>query len=219
MDTSLLIWAKGTGLQLATLIMLGGLIMRVSHMLILGRSKDLSEARDVNLLVAGMKTIIRRFKPPAGMFKKSPFVYINGYVFHLGLFVIIVFSMPHIEVFEGAFGISWPGLSRFFIDAVTVITILSLLLGLAYRLWQPVHRLLSGWDDYLVWTLTFLPLLTGYMAYHHLMSDYITILTLHILSVELLMICVPFTSLSHMLTLFVARAYNGMISGRKGVQS
>ncbi|MCW8956118.1 MAG: hypothetical protein OQL09_04485, partial [Gammaproteobacteria bacterium] len=160
MDTSLLIWAKGTGLQLATLVMLGGLIMRVSHMLILGRAKDLAEARDSNLVVAGFKTILRRFKPPAGMLKKGLFVYLNGYVFHLGLFIVIVFSVPHIEVFDGGLGISWPGFNSFFIDAVTVITVLSLLLALAYRLWQPVQRLLSGWDDYLVWVLTFLPMLT-----------------------------------------------------------
>lgn len=219
MDTSLLIWAKGTGLQLATVVMLGGLIMRVAHMLMLGRARDLSEARDVSLLMSGLATILRRFKAPPGMLNKGLFVYLNGYVFHLGLLIVIVFSVPHIEVFDGALGISWPGMNSFFIDAIAVITILSLLLALVYRIGHPVQRLLSGWGDYLVWLVTFLPMLTGYMAYHHLFFNYTTTLSLHILSVELLMVCIPFTSLSHMLTLFVARAYNGMISGRKGVSS
>lgn len=219
MDTSLLIWAKGTGLQLATLVMLGGLIMRVSYILMLGRAKDLSEPRVANLVMAGLKTILRRFKAPSGMLNKGLFVCLNGYVFHLGLLIVILFSVPHIEALEGALGFSWPGMNSFFIDAIAVITVLSLLLALIYRLWQPVQRLLSDWQDYLEWTLTFLPMLTGYMAYHHLFFNYTTILSLHILSVELLMVSIPFTSLSHMLTLFVARAYNGMISGRKGVAS
>ena len=73
--------------------------------------------------------------------------------------------------------------------------------------------------DYIVWLLTFLPLLTGYLAYHHMFLEYNLMLAVHILSVEALMIAVPFSRLSHMVTLFFARWYNGAIAGRKGVQS
>jgi hypothetical protein len=44
-------------------------------------------------------------------------------------------------------------------------------------------------------------------------------LTLHLLSVELLLIAIPFTKLAHMLTTFSARWYNGAVAGYKGMQS
>jgi nitrate reductase gamma subunit len=46
-----------------------------------------------------------------------------------------------------------------------------------------------------------------------------TLIAIHILSVELLMIVFPFTKLMHAFTLFLARWYNGAISGYRGVQS
>jgi nitrate reductase gamma subunit len=48
---------------------------------------------------------------------------------------------------------------------------------------------------------------------------YQTMLGLHILSVEILLILFPFTKLMHFFTLFIARWYNGAAFGRRGVQS
>jgi nitrate reductase gamma subunit len=219
MDTALLFWAKGTGLQLATLIMFIGLTVRVAQILALRRPPDYSEAKNNNPGVFGVKTIFRRFLPPQGMMKRNAFVYVTGYIFHIGFFVVLLFFIPHIEMFKDGFGISWPGLRTSFIDAITVITMLTLILVLINRLRHPVQRMLSGFEDYLTWTLTFLPLLTGYMAYHHMALQYELMLAIHILSVEALMVAIPFTRLSHMVTLFFARWYNGVIAGRKGVQS
>ena len=71
----------------------------------------------------------------------------------------------------------------------------------------------------LAWALTFLPLLTGYLALHHLLLDYTWMLALHILSVEALMVLLPFTKLTHTVTVFFARWYNGEAFARKGVAS
>jgi len=219
MDTALLMWAKGPGLQWATLVMLLGLTMRVVQILLLKRPPDYSEPKNSQLMIAGMKTVFRRFAPPQGMMKKGRFVYISGYVFHIGFLIALLFFIPHIKTFDGALGISWPGLPSSIIDPITVITLLTLLLVLINRLRHPVQRLLSTYEDYLTWALTFLPLLTGYMSFHHMLLPYNTMLAVHILSVEALMVAIPFTRLSHMVTLFFARWYNGAIAGRKGVQS
>jgi nitrate reductase gamma subunit len=45
------------------------------------------------------------------------------------------------------------------------------------------------------------------------------LIAIHILSVELLMVAFPFTKLMHAFTLFMARYYNGAISGYRGVKS
>ena len=52
-----------------------------------------------------------------------------------------------------------------------------------------------------------------------MMLPYTQMLAVHILSVELLLIVLPFTKLIHMFTLFLSRWYNGAMAGRKGVAS
>ena len=71
----------------------------------------------------------------------------------------------------------------------------------------------------LVWFLTILPLVTGYLAFHRVGASGPAMLAVHILSVELLMVLFPFTKLSHAFTLWLARWYNGAIAGYKGIQS
>jgi nitrate reductase gamma subunit len=90
---------------------------------------------------------------------------------------------------------------------------------LAHRLNNPVKRMLSGIGDYVAWAATLLPLLTGYLAYHHLLVEYTLMLSLHLFSVELLLVLLPFTKLFHTFSLFISRWYNGEVFGRKGVAS
>ena len=102
---------------------------------------------------------------------------------------------------------------------MTVASILALFVLLAHRLTNPVKKILTTSGDYLAWGLTLLPLLTGYLAYHHLLLEYTLMLAVHILSVEALLILLPFTKLFHTFSVFISRWYNGDIFGRKGVAS
>ena len=52
-----------------------------------------------------------------------------------------------------------------------------------------------------------------------MVDPYPFILGLHILSVEVLMVLFPFTKLMHTFILFIARWYNGAVSGLRGVES
>jgi nitrate reductase gamma subunit len=80
-------------------------------------------------------------------------------------------------------------------------------------------RFLSRGQDYLSWLVTFLPMLTGYLAFHQALLPYKTMLALHILSVELLMVVFPFSKLMHAFTVFSSRYFNGAAAGFKGVSS
>lgn len=213
-----LLWVRGPGFQLAIGLFLLGSLVRILEILVLGRKPELSVARGSGGR-AGLVTVFRRFLPAQGMLKRAPLTHLAGYVFHIGIFLVVFFGVAHIEVIRGVFGLGWRGLPTPVIDAISVVTIGTLLLVLLARLQDPVRRLLSDPQDYLVWLLTFLPMITGYLAHQHLLLPYNTMLALHILSFELLLVLTPFTRLSHMFTLFIARWYNGAIAGRKGVQS
>lgn len=214
----LLLWARGPALTWAAVIFLFGMVLRLFEILSLGRKPDIAPARE-NSPGSGWRTIVSRTLPEAGEFKRQPVTILTGYVFHLSFFIVLLFLLPHIKLFESVFNISWPALPTPLVDLIAVLGILGLLVTLIHRLINPVRRFLSRFGDYLAWTVTFLPMLTGYMSYHHVISDYTLMLAIHILSVELLLVVFPFTKLTHTFTLFLSRWYNGEWFGRRGVAS
>lgn len=214
----LLLWAKGPGFQIAVVVFLLGMTLRLVEVLTLGRKKDIAPAKG-DAVGSGLRTIFSRSVPGPSIMKQRPVVVVGGYIFHIGFFVTLLFFVPHIQLFKEGFGISWPGLPSSLIEATAVLSILAMIGVLWCRLAQPVRKFLSTFDDYLAWTLTFLPLLTGYMAVNKLLLPYTLLLALHILSVELLMALAPFTKLTHIATAAVSRYYNGAINGRKGAPS
>ncbi|MDO8927125.1 MAG: hypothetical protein Q7U94_09470 [Sideroxyarcus sp.] len=214
----LLTFARGSALNWALIIFTAGVVLRLFEILGLGRKADLAKPR-LDSPGSGWRTMFTRSLPPEGMLKRDPVTYIGGYVFHVGLFLGIFFFAPHIEFFRSMTGLGWPALPSALVDASVVAAIVALAALLAHRLNNPVKRMLSGFGDYLAWALTLLPLLTGYMAYHHLFVEYTLMLALHLFSVELLLVCLPFTKLFHTFSVFISRWYNGEIFGRKGVAS
>jgi nitrate reductase gamma subunit len=214
-----LAWVRGPMFSIALIIFIFGVTVRLLEMLLIGRKPDYSESRE-SAFAGGMRTIFRRFMPAdTGTLQRSTIVIFAGYVFHIGFFIVLLLFVPHILLIKDTLGIQWAGLPTPIIDAATVMTLLALLVLLINRLVNPVLRFLSTFQDYLIWLLTFLPVLTGYMAFHHFIQPYQLVLALHILSVELLMIVFPFTKLMHTFTLFFARWYNGAVVGRKGVKT
>ncbi len=216
-DMDLLLWARGPGLQIALAIFIGGMLIKLFEIFSLGRSKDLSVARPGNA-AAGWITIVSRSIPKPALMKRTLPTYLMGYTFHIGFFVALLFFAPHIQLFHHTVGLGWPALPSQLVDGVSLLAILALLLILAYRLYHPVKRFISTFDDYASWALALAPLLSGYLAFHHLLLPYTLMLALHILSVELLLVFMPFTKLVHAMSLFISRWYNGDALGHKGAR-
>jgi nitrate reductase gamma subunit len=214
-ESAFLLWVRGPAFHAALAILVVGTLVQLLQILLLGRKKDYSVARQ-NPFLPALKTIFKRSLPVHGQFR---FVHLIGYAFHIGFLISLLFFVPHIQLFRELTGFGWPGLPSPVVDMASLVALFALIALLVHRLIDPVKKLLSTFEDYLVWILSFLPLLTGYLAYHHLLLSYPNMLAWHILSVELLMVCLPFTKLNHILTTFIARWYNGAIAGRKGVQS
>ena len=212
----LLNWARGPGLQIALAVFVLGMLVRIVEMWLLGRKPDLAVARG-NAMLGGWRTVFTRSLPTANMMKNAPLVIIGGYIFHIGFFVTLLFFIPHIQLFRETVGLSWPGMPTPIIDIVTVVSIAVLVALLINRMIDPVRRLLSTPSDYVAWTVTTLPLLTGYLTTHSDMFPYTPMLAAHILSVELLLVVFPFTKLVHAVTFIFSRWYNGALSARKGV--
>ena len=92
------------------------------------------------------------------------------------------------------------------------------------RLADPVRRLLSGFDDYFTWFVVMLPLATGMVTIQQSYApgaapapalDPLP-LAIHLLSVELLFLWLPFGKLAHAFLVFASRGVTGAALTRKG---
>jgi nitrate reductase gamma subunit len=215
-ELQFLTWVRGPGLDIAVGIFLLGVVWRLFEIYTLGRKKDLAAPRHA-AGASGLHTVFRRSIPPPGGVKRSPVSYIGGYIFHIGLAIVVFGFAPHILLVKNLTGLSWPGLPSQFIDLAAVVTMAAMVVVLVDRINKPVKRFLSTFGDWFAWAVTFLPVLTGWLAVQHLLLPYTLMLALHILSVEILLIVLPFTKLFHAFTLFGSRWYNGKVNGQRGV--
>ena len=213
-----LLWVRGPAFNVALFVFVVGMLVRLLEIFLLGRRPNYAEARGGEW-GPGLRTVVTRSVADSGTFERAPFNVIVGWIWHVGFLIALLLFVPHIELIKNTLGVSWPGLPNPVIDAVAAVTLVALIAMLIHRVRQPVMRFLSTFDDYLTWTVPFLPLLTGYLAYHRLINPYPLALGIHILTIELFLVVFPFTKLTHAITAFVARWYNGAIFGRKGVQS
>lgn len=215
-ESEFLTWLRGSGLQIAIGLFFLGLIFRIVQNIVTGRSRNLAVARG-SQFGPGLRTIWSRSIPAPGLSYRSHFTHIAGYIFHIGLFVTLLFLSEHILLFKNLLGFSWPALPTAIIDITALLSIAALVAILIHRLMDPVLKQISDYQDYLAWLLTIAPLATGFMVLHPMGMTYQTSLIWHLISIELLLIAIPFTKLSHMLSIFISRWYNGAIAGYKGV--
>src|SRR5210317_284423 len=216
----LLEFARGPALTFAITVFIAGIVFRIVSLFALWRTKDSSAGspREKSAFSAALREVIRRLWPQAVYKQDTMFELVNGYVFHIGLAIIVFALAPHILFFKDLIGLSWPSLPNNVIYAVSIITMVSLIAALVMRYANPAQRIISTFDDWFSWLVTFLPVLTGIIATSHLGARYETLLGLHILSVSLFLVWLPFGKLMHFFLVFVTRSQTGAHLSHRGAQ-
>ena len=216
----LLEFARGPALQWAAYIMVAGILWRIAGILLLKEKPDFSEPRAGGGLGAALKVIYTRSftaKPfkPATMYPKM-----LAYVQHIGFFAVVFLFVPHIMFFEGFLGFSWPGLPNSVIYVLGVAAVVGSLALLVRRATSPVLKLISNFDDYFSGFVAVFPLMTGlFIPVRPDFIRYEDLLAIHILSVVLLMIWLPFGKLGHAFLVFITRGTTGMVFERRGAKT
>ena len=223
----LLAFARGPGMYWAITIFVIGILWRLVGILLLRRKKDLSEPRN-RAAWKGLRLIGLRSWPRKEFLGGTAFGEIMGYTFHIGFFVALFLYLPHILFFEDiaksligvnfrrVFGFGWPYLPGGVIYFFSAISVAALIAVLIHRIASPVKRMLSNFDDYFSWFVTIAPIATGMLAYSHFGAPYPTLLGLHLLSVNLLLVWFPFGKLMHAFLMFASRGVQGVQFERKG---
>jgi nitrate reductase gamma subunit len=125
-------------------------------------------------------------------------------IFHFCLIVTPFFVLGHNLLLDESWRVSFWSFSEGTTDKLTFIVFLCAAFFLIRRLFVPRVRAITSAYDYLILLITAAPFLTGYFAYHQ-WFDYRTMIILHILAGEVMLVSLPFTKLGHMLFFFLYR--------------
>ena len=207
--------ARGPLMWVATLIFIVGVIYRAIQLFMITKKKERTfcpaqpagekdspspspEEQKLNLLLSFQNSLIG----------KNPIMAIVSVLFHSCLFIAPIFAVGHSLVLYESWGVSFLSLPDGLIDLLTILLLLCSFFFLVRRIIIPRVQSISTPYDYLLLFITAAPFLTGFFAYHQ-WFDYKTVILLHILAGEAMLIAMPFTKLGHMVFFFFIRILLG----------
>jgi nitrate reductase gamma subunit len=136
---------------------------------------------------------------------------IDSYAMHAGLLIVLFGFSPHILFIHEFSGVGWPALPTALVLFAAAVAIAAMAAVLVNRVIDPAPSAYSAFDDYFSWSVVFVAMVTGVLAYPHLggtplVRPYAMLLTAHLLAVELLMVWLPFGKLIHVAFMPILRA-------------
>lgn len=192
-----------------------GVTWRIVAVLRRSKRKDFAEPRNSGISGAIMANI-HGFYPRKEVSSRIRMQVIAGYMFHLGLFILLFFAAPHVTfIAKHITGFDWVAVPYWTFIVASEIAFAGLIMLWIHRVLNPVTRLISKRSDYMSTILVFVVMLTGCMA---LAESSAELRAFHRFSVELLMIYFPFSALMHAIMFIPSRAYTGSLLGRRGVK-
>lgn len=193
---------------IAFIVFFGGLIYKFVRLVNLARQKDPFIFNYMSPKF-GLRSILMWSIPfvPRNS-RLQPVMTVFTFAFHICALLAPIFLMAHVMMLKDGIGLSWPTLPDGVADVMTWIVLVSLGYFLYRRLMVPEAKFVTTPADFLLLAVVAAPFLTGFLAYHQIF-DYKWMITLHVLSGELMLMLIPFTWLSHMMLAPMARAYVG----------
>jgi len=192
-----------------------GVLWRILSIFRVRNKPDYSVPRD-SAIVGAIGTNLHRFMPRREMISRTRLQVVAGYLFHLGLFALLVFAAPHVLFIEAQTGLGWTPMPYWAFIVSAQLAFIGLMLLWFHRIMHPVTRLISDADDHIAAILTFIVMLTGCMA---LIEEFNGLRVLHRFTVELWLVYFPFSRLMHAFMFIPSRAFTGAWFGRRGVKA
>ena len=201
-------FVSGPMVWLAFIIFIGGCLYRLINLMMLVHRKEKFIYSYMSLKYS-LRSILRWSTPFATEnMRRQPVMTIVAFAFHICLMLTPIFLLAHVTLFEESWDFSWWTLPEGLAEIMTLIVIAACVFFLVRRLVNPEVQFVTSASDYVLLAIVAAPFITGFLAYFQWFG-YQTMLILHILSGEIMLIAIPFTRLSHMLFAPLTRAYMG----------
>ena len=130
---------------------------------------------------------------------QNPLFSLTSIVFHIAILIVPVFLAGHIALWSRSIGLSWPAIPHVLADILTIVAIAAAGALVVQRVFAKSMRALSRFQDYSLLLVIALPFVSGFLVMHPALSPYpySSVLFVHVMSANLLMILIPLTKLIH----------------------
>ena len=145
--------------------------------------------------------------PMRHLYRNRPIVSMTSFLFHLGVVIVPIFLVGHVDRWRIGLGVAWPSIAPLFADVLTLITVVGGLVLLGFRALDGAGRALSRAGDYLLLVAVLVPFASGFAAMHPAWNpaSYNATMLVHVLASELLFVLLPTTKLAHAVLFVFAR--------------
>jgi nitrate reductase gamma subunit len=199
---------SGPLVWLAFIIFIGGCLYRLITLIVLVHKKEKFIYSYMSWKYS-LRSILRWSTPFATEnMRRHPAMTIVAYVFHICLILTPIFLLAHVTLVDESWNLSWWTLPDTLAAIMTLMVIAACVFFLVRRLVNPEVQYVTSASDYILLVIVAAPFITGFLVYFQWFG-YQTLLILHILSGEVMLVAIPFTRLSHMLFAPLTRAYMG----------
>jgi len=138
--------------------------------------------------------------------------FLLSFIFHLSAVIVILFAPAHSELWSWLTGLNWPSIACrthtawtvFSADSLSIVLLASGGVKLFKRLGKYLKSQIVEITDFLEILIFYLAVLTGFLAAHGV-GDYSTMLALHYLFVQIVIMYSPFTKYFHPFYALVSR--------------
>jgi len=211
-DPSLYNLVRGPLVWVAFFLFIGGTVYQVRAMILLAKKeKTVEPYMDLKF---SLRSLLHWVIPFFSVnWRKRPVITIVTFLFHIGLVFTPIFLLSHNILWRESWGITWWSLPEWIADIMTLIVIFCCVFFFLRRVFASEVRFVTYDSDYLILVIAFMPFMTGFLAYHQLLLPHKTMVILHILFGEIMLIAIPFTRLGHMFYFFLTRAFMGSDQG------
>ena len=202
-------FATGPLAWLAFVVCIGGIIWRLWSYALLARMRDgsaLAYIRPKYSLISFFRWTV----PYATCgWRANPRLTLASFILHLGLFVSILFYSGHNVMWDYNFGFSLPSLPDLVVSILVFAAILAcIFLGVRRLYISAASHVVARRADWVGLVLVTATLVSGFASAPGVGDQGIMTL-LHVLCGEALLVCLPFTRLSHAFLIPFTRAYMG----------
>lgn len=207
-DPSIYNLVRGPLVWISFIIFIGGSVYKIRELIALSKKEKL--IYPFMSWKGSIRSILHWVVPFASFKWKRRWVMTTmTFLFHICLVATPIFLLSHNILWYESWGITWWTLPEGLADFMTMIVIGTCIFFFLRRIFAPEVRYVTSPSDYLLLAISFAPFITGFFAYHQLLLPYKTMVILHILAGEIMLVAIPFTRLSHMFNFFLTRSYFG----------
>jgi nitrate reductase gamma subunit len=136
---------------------------------------------------------------PVGKIRDQVVYSLTSIIFHIAILVVPIFLAGHIALWARGLEISWPAIPNELADVLTIVAVVMAVALLIQRVCAQATRRLSRFQDYVLPPLIAVPFATGFLVMHPAWNpfSYETMLFVHVMSANLILVLMPITKLSH----------------------